>query len=451
MLNEIGVSSIEELFSDIPEHLRLSKPLKLPPSSTEWELSSSVEEILNKNKTYPEFPCFLGGGIAPHYVPAAVDAITSRSEFYTAYTPYQPEISQGMLQTLFEYQSLICDITGMDAANCSMYDWASALGEAARMAARVKRKRNIVVSASCGPERLDVLRTYCKPAGIEVKVADFDWQTGETSTEKILDVFDGNTAAVYIENPNFFGIIETQAASLAEEIHSRDALMIAGIDPISLGVLKSPGDYGADIVVGDGQSTGLHMNFGGPTIGVFAARGDLSFLREMPGRIIGLTSTQESGQRGFSMILQTREQHIRREGATSNICTNQSLLAVSVAAYLSLIGGEGLRKIGAKILSNSHLAAEQIASLDEVKSPLFTGAFFKEFVVGILGKKEKQRTMTDLHLRLGRRGIHAAYPLGQYFEGLKDSALFCVTEIHKREEIKQLVLALSSELRDQDV
>ncbi|MBI4258099.1 MAG: aminomethyl-transferring glycine dehydrogenase subunit GcvPA [Thaumarchaeota archaeon] len=435
MLQKIGVPSIETLFEDIPKDIRLTRELNLPDALSEAEIERHVESLLKKNMVPPEYLCFLGGGAWLHHVPAAVDEIISRSEFYTSYTPYQPEISQGMLQALFEYQSLICDLTGMQVANSSMYDWATAAGEAARMAMRITKRRKIVSAKSIGPDRLGTIQTYCYPIEADVKTISFDEERGNIELSKLTQNIDNETAAIYVENPNFFGVIETQLRTVAEEAHRHGALIIVGVDPISLGSLKPPGDYGADIVVGEGQPLGLSPNFGGPLLGIFAAKDDPAFLRQMPGRIIGATNSKEDNRRGYTMILQTREQHIRRESATSNICTNEALLAVAAAAYLSLAGPEGLRDVGEACISNSHLAANRLSKIDGVKSPRFTGPFFKDFTVSIEDGKTKAEQLPQ---KLLEHGILGGLPLGSFFEDLKDCLLFSVTEMHTDEDIEKL-------------
>ena len=443
MLRVIGVESIEALFQDIPKDIMYTKELRIPEARSELEVERHLEELLSKNKTYPEQLCFLGGGVWHHHVPAAVDAIASRSEFYTSYTPYQAEISQGLLQALFEYQSLICDLTGMDVANSSMYDWATSLGEAARMAYRVTKRKKIIVSRNVGPERINVLKTYCNPLNMLVQVVDFNHMTGEADINRLSKAIDDEVAATYLENPNFFGVLEQNAAEVGELVHRCGSLYIVGVEPTSLGILRPPGEYGADVVVGEGQPLGLHMNFGGPLLGIYAIKESDLLLRQMPGRIVGLTTTKDGRERGFTMVLQTREQHIRRERATSNICTNQALCAIRVAAYLSLLGAEGLRSLSETVLANSHYAARILSQIKGVKSPLFTASFFKDFAVGL----EKLTMSTeDLFLILAENGVEAALPLGRYFEDFKDAVLFSVTEVHTIRDIQRLAEVLEKVL-----
>ncbi|MEM3699633.1 MAG: aminomethyl-transferring glycine dehydrogenase subunit GcvPA [Candidatus Bathyarchaeia archaeon] len=441
MMREIGIKSIDELYADIPEKYRLKKPLNIPQfAASEFEIKRHVEALLSKNKTCNDMPIFLGAGCWPHYVPAVVREIVQRSEFLTAYTPYQPEISQGMLQALFEYQSMICELTGMDVANCSMYDWASALGEAARMAARVTGRTEILIPRIIHPERVLTLKTYAEPAGIKVENLAYERESGQISLEDLRSKISEKTAAVYIENPSYLGFVEEQVEEIGEEAHSHGALLIVGVEPISLGILKPPGDYGADIVVGEAQPLGNPMNFGGPLLGVFACRDDMSLVRQMPGRIIGLTTTVDNDRYGFCMALQTREQHIRREKATSNICSNEALCAVASAVYMALLGPQGLRELGETIVCKANYAMRQLSKIDGVKAPVFKSAHFKEFTVNFDGAG---LNVKEVHDALLLRQIHGGKDVSKEFPELGETALYCVTELHSKEEIDRLVEALS--------
>jgi glycine dehydrogenase subunit 1 len=433
MLSVIGVNSVDDLFSDIPKDLTLTKELKIPSGLSELEVERHVQELLSRNYAKPNL-CFLGGGSYAHYVPAVVDQMVSRAEFYTSYTPYQPEISQGMLQALFEYQSLICNLTQMDAANSSMYDWAAATGEAARMAFRLKKRRRIVVSRNVGPERLEVLKTYCWPLDVKIDVIDYDRKTGKTDLKKIKDAMTEDVAALYIENPNFFGVFEDDVEELASIVHSKGALFIAGIDPVSLGIARPPGEYGADIAVGEGQPLGLHMNFGGPYVGIFAVKGGQEIIRQMPGRMIGMTTTKDGKRRGFSQVLQTREQHIRRGNATSNICTNQSLCAVAASVYLGLLGEEGMTSLARRIIATSHYAGKMLSKVPSIDVPYFNGSFFREFAAKIPSE--------DLPKKLLRKGLLGGLMLQKFFPELEDVQLFSFSEMHSPEDIQKLADAI---------
>jgi glycine dehydrogenase subunit 1 len=436
---EIGIKSIEELYSDIPQRYRLKRTLKLPEAMSEYEVKRHVEALLSKNKTYNDMPIFLGAGCWPHYVPAVVREIVQRSEFLTSYTPYQPEISQGILQALFEYQSMICELTSMDVANCSMYDWASALGEAARMATRVTGRREILVPKIIHPERAATLRVYCEPAGIEIRKVEYERETGQLSLEDLRRKISNNTAAVYIENPSYLGFIETQADEIAREAHIHGALYIVGVDPTSLGIIRPPGDYGADIVIGEAQPLGNFMNFGGPLLGIMTCREDTILIRQMPGRIIGMTMSVDGSTQGYCMVLQTREQHIRRERATSNICSNEALCALASAVYMALLGPHGMRELGETIMYKTNYAIKQLSKVANLKAPVFESAHFKEFTVNF---DKSGLSVKKVNKKLLRRQIHGGKDISKDFPELGKTALYCVTEIHSKKEIDLLTEAL---------
>jgi glycine dehydrogenase subunit 1 len=439
MMREIGIKNIEELYSDVPQKYRLKKPLNLPEAMSEYEVKRHVETLLSKNKTYADMPIFLGAGCWPHYVPAVVREIVQRSEFLTSYTSYQPEISQGMLQALFEYQSMICELTGMDVANCSMYDWASALGEAARMAARVTGRKEVLIPKIIHPERALTLQVYCEPAGIDIKKVGYDGETGQLDLGDLRKKISRETAAVYIENPSYLGFIEAQVDEVAQEAHTHGALYIVGVDPTSLGVIRPPGDYAADIVVGEAQPLGNFMNFGGPLLGIMACRDDTDLIRQMPGRIIGMTTTVDGSREGFCMALQTREQHIRREKATSNICSNEALCAIASAVYMALLGPEGMRELGETIIYKANYAMKLLSKIDGVKAPVFSSTHFKEFTVNF---DESGLSVKEINKRLLRRQIHGGKDISKEFPELGETALYCVTEIHSKSEIDRLAEAL---------
>jgi glycine dehydrogenase subunit 1 len=440
MMREIGINSIDELYADIPEKYRLKKPLKLPKALSEFEVKRHVEALLSENKTCVDTSMFLGGGCWPHYVPAVVKDIVQRSELFTSYTPYQPEVSQGVLQALFEYQSMICELTGMEVANCSMYDWASALGEAARMASRLTRKSEVLIPEIIHPERKATLRTYAEPAGITIKHVAYNRESGQLSLEDLKNKISEKTAAVYIENPSYLGFIETQVDEMGRETHAHGALLIVGVDPTSLGILKPPGEYDADIVVGEAQPLGNSMNFGGPLLGIFACRDDLSLIRQMPGRVIGMTTTLDGGEKGFCMALQTREQHIRREKATSNICTNEALCAVASAVYMASLGPEGFRGLGETIMCRANYAMRLLSQIRGVKAPVFNSVHFKEFTVNL---DEAGLSVKKVNEKLLRRQIHGGKDVSEQFPEVGQTALYCVTEIHSKDEIDRLANALA--------
>jgi glycine dehydrogenase subunit 1 len=424
MLRAIGVESFTQLLSDIPEEVRLSDGLKLPDPLSELEARAELRRLARKNASCENWTCFAGGGVYDHYVPSVVDKIASREEFYTAYTPYQSEISQGTLQTIYEYQSLIARLTGMEVSNASLYDGGTALAEAAFMASAINCRKEIVVSPCVNPMRLALLETYLRATGLEIKVADSE--SGWTDPEDARSLVSEKTCCLIIENPNFFGIVE-DGGRLAKIAHAVGALLVASVDPISLGVLAEPSKYGADIVVGEGQPLGNRLSFGGPCLGFMATRRE--YIRRLPGRIVGKTIDRD-GRPCYCLTLQTREQHIRREKATSNICTNQALNALRAAVYLSWLGKEGLREVATLCLSKAVYAQKALASVGF--GLRFHRPFFKEFVVDLPCKAD--RFMAAL---AGQR-ILGGIPLGRYYSSMTNSVLISFTEKRTREEIDRL-------------
>jgi glycine dehydrogenase subunit 1 len=445
MMREIGIKTIDELYIDVPDIYRLKKTLNLPESHSELEVKQHVEKLLSKNKTCKDISVFLGAGCWPHYVPAVVKAIIQRGELLTSYTPYQPEISQGMLQILFEYQSMICELTEMEVANCSMYDWASALGEAARMAVRVTHRNKILIPKIIHPDRKAILRTYTEPVGITIQEVNYETGTGQIDLQDLRAKISEKAAAVYIENPSYLGFIETNMEEIEKEAHEKGALFIVGVDPTSLGVLKPPGEYGADIVVGEGQPLGNPMNYGGPLLGIFACRGDLHLIRQLPGRVIGMTTTVDGSQKAFCMALQTREQHIRREKATSNICSNESLCAVAAAVYLALLGPEGFRELSEIIMLRANYAIQLLSEIEGLHVPVFDSIHFKEFTVNF---DSVNLTVNKVHRRLLEHGIHGGKDISKEFPELGETALYCITEVHSKEEIDRLATILEKIVRE---
>ncbi len=429
MLEAVGAAGMEELFRDIPPTARLAKALTLPDPLTETQLLAEMGRLADTNRSIEEQVCFLGGGVYDHFIPTVVDELAGQSEFVTAYTPYQSEVAQGSLQAFYEYQSMICQLTGMDVSNASLYEGATAAAEAVLMARAINGRRRVVISAAVHPETRGVLATYLRELPIDlitIEVPD-----GLTDPENLRKVVDTNTAAVLIQTPNFLGTIEP-ADQLIDIARKTGALAIVSVDPISCGLLKRPGDLGADIVIGDGQSLGIPMFFGGPSLGFLACRAE--YLRKIPGRLIGRTADRV-GRRGFCLTLQTREQHIRRERATSNICTNQGLMALRVAVYLSAIGKNGLARIAALCLDKAHYAADLLTGLDDFEIR-FTTPFFKEFVV-------RTRRPVDRVLQFCRgKGILAGIPLRTWDDSLSDSFLVAVTEKRTRQEIDAWATAL---------
>lgn len=426
MLDSIGLNSLDDLFSDIPESIKLKRALNLPEGLSELELSKYLDTLADKNLSTSELTCFLGAGAYDHYIPALIKHIVSKSEFYTAYTPYQAEISQGTLQTIFEYQSMICELTGLDAANASMYDGATACTEAALMAVDSTRKKRILVSKTVHPEIRKVLETYTKFKDIEV--VEIDMADGVTDLEKLKSAVNNKTAGVIVQNPNFFGIIE-DVKEVEKVTHDNKALLIMSVDPICLGILKSPGELGADVAVGEGQSLGNNMSFGGPYVGFMATKSKL--MRKMPGRIVGQTEDLD-GKRGFVLTLQAREQHIRREKATSNICSNEALNALTAAIYLTTMGKKGIKEVAYQSTQKAHYAFNKITKSGKFK-PLFDKPFFKEFAV----VSEKEPAIINDELLKNK--ILGGYPLEKNYTSCKNALLFCVTEKRTAQEIDKLV------------
>lgn len=426
MVRDIGYSSIEELFGDIPKKIRLDKELTIQGPMAEMELMGHMKEMASTNKHTGEYTCFLGAGAYDHYIPAAIDHIVSRAEFYTAYTPYQPEISQGTLQAIFEFQTMICELTGMDVANASMYDGATAVAESILMACQATRKDKVVVAKSLHPEYRQISATYARFQDISVE--ELGYRDGMIDMEALEKSITPDTAAVVIQSPNFFGIIE-DIGEIAELAHKNKALLIACVDPISLAILKSPGELGADIVVGEGQSLGNPLSFGGPYLGFFATTKKL--MRKMPGRIVGET-TDRDGNRGFVLTLQTREQHIRREKATSNICTNQALNALIATIYLSLLGKEGLKEVAYQSLQKSHYLYDRLVDTGLFK-PIFNGPFFKEFLL------KSTIPIDKLNTYLLKQGIIGGYSIDRVYPELDGGWLIAVTEKRTRQEMDNLL------------
>jgi glycine dehydrogenase subunit 1 len=431
MLERIGVNSLEDLFVGIPAPVRLKRPLDLPQAASEVELLRELKVLAAKNATPETHKSFLGGGAYHHFIPAVIDQLVSRSEFYTAYTPYQPEISQGTLQAIFEFQTMVCQLSGMDVANASMYDGASACAEAVLMAARLTRRKRVLVSRALNPRYRGVIATYCSYLDLElVEVAVA--ADGRTDSTDLAAKLDEATAAVVIGYPNYFGVVEDLAA-LAEAAHGTGARLVTAVaEPVALGLLKSPGELGADIVAGDGQSFGLPLAFGGPYVGFFAVR--QKDVRAMPGRLVGATTDLE-GRRGFVLTLATREQHIRREKATSNICSNQGLCALMTTIFLSLLGKQGLRELAAQNLAKAAYARAQLATVDGL-TIVFDGPSFNEFVV------RSERPVAEQLARCEQAGVLAGIPLGGDYAEFEDCFLVCVTEQNPRAEIDALVAAL---------
>jgi glycine dehydrogenase subunit 1 len=436
MCAEIGIASVAELFEQIPSELRLERPLDLPAPLGEMELEREVRRLAARSSGSQARACFMGGGVYDHFIPAAVDEIAGRGEFYTAYTPYQAEASQGSLQAFFEYQTLICRLTGMDVANASLYEGGTAASEAAFMAMRITdRHRKIVVLGSVHPEIRQVIETYLSNLNCEVAVVPTPEGTADPA--RVREALDDQTACLVFQHPNVFGCLESPA-ELTEAAHRVGALSIVSFDPISLGLLRRPGDYGADVAVAEGQPLGIPMQYGGPFLGLFACRKE--FVRKMPGRLIGRTADRR-GRTCYTLTMQAREQHIRREKATSNICTNQGLLALRATAYLALVGPQGLREVAELCCRKAHYAAQRLSSLPGFGLAFADRPFFKEFLLRVPGKAD------DVLNRARRSGVDVGPALSRFgpAAGLaqQNAVLVAVTERRTKGEIDALAEALA--------
>jgi glycine dehydrogenase subunit 1 len=427
MLKEIGYDSFEAMIAHIPAAVR-AKPLALPMGQDEQSVQAHMRDLAARNT--PLGPkSFLGAGVYQRFVPAAVDAIVGRSEFYTAYTPYQPEVAQGTLQYTYEYQTMICALTGMDVSNASLYDASTATPEAAFMAMRVTNRNEVIVSSTVHPEYREVLATYQQGSHMEIKTLEH--AGGRLGAKAVVDAVSDKTACVIVQCPNFFGQIEDMQA-ISEAVHAKGALLVVVADPVSLGVLAAPGSYGADIVIGDGQQLGNATNFGGPHVGFLACRNQ--FFRQLPGRVVG-ASVDTRGQRVYTLTLQTREQHIRREKATSNICTNQALVALAVTVYLSLAGPTGLKAVAEVSAQRAHHLAAEIAKIPGF-SLAFDGPFLNEFVV------KSPVPVAQLLEDLSARGILGGVPLAGWYPELGEAFMVAVTEVNTPEALEALLAGL---------
>ncbi|MCJ7785618.1 MAG: aminomethyl-transferring glycine dehydrogenase subunit GcvPA [Desulfobacterales bacterium] len=432
MLKFVGAKKVEDLFEVIPKEYRLSKPLNLPEPLSEPDLLRHLQELQS-----PAYSSFLGAGAYHHFIPSVVSALISRSEFYTAYTPYQPEISQGTLQAIFEYQTLVCQLTGMEVSNASMYDGASSLAEAVLMAGRVTKRRKILLSEAVHPEYRKVIQTYIDPDQQEIIPIPYKKDEGRTDERRLSDLLDGEVSGVVIQSPNFFGVVE-DLHPMADKAHEAGGLMIVGFsEAVAYGILKPPGEEGADIVAGEGQSFGIPLSYGGPYLGIFATRE--KFVRNMPGRLVGETVDLE-GKRGFVLTLATREQHIRRERATSNICTNEGLCAVMATIFLSCLGKRGLRELALMNLSKAEYA-KKVASQIRGCKLVFSSPTFNEFILRIQG--EPERVLEGLK---GKK-ILGGFPLGRFYPEMNHHLLVTVTEMKTREEIDCWAEALEKALK----
>ncbi len=430
MLEAIGVASFDDLL-EIPAEFRLNRPLELPRPLSQMALKREMSHLSRKNRDTSTTLSFLGGGSYDHFIPSTVGHVIGRSEFYSAYTPYQAELSQGLLQTIYEYQSMICQLTDMEVSGASLYDGASALAEAALMAIRITKRPKILVSESVHPHHREVIRTYL--SGLPgARVEEVSLEQGKLSLQSLENAMDETVAAVLIQYPNFYGQLES-AEKIEAIVHKKGGLLVMAVDPIALGVLKTPGEFNADIAVGEGQALGNSQSFGGPYMGFFATRKKM--IRQLPGRIVGATQDVQ-GRSGYCLTLQTREQHIKRERATSNICTNQALNALAASVYLATVGKKGLREVASLCLEKSHIAEEKITAIPGF-SLAFEGPYFKEFVV------KTPKAASEVLADALKADIFAGIDLGVFDANLSDHLLICLTEKHEDEDIDRLVVALS--------
>lgn len=426
MLDVIGLESTEELFKSIPENLKLKKGLDLPKSKSEIEVRGIMNGIAAKNQSIDELVCFLGAGSYDHYIPSVIRHIVSRSEFYTAYTPYQPEISQGTLQSVFEYQSMMCSLTGMDVSNVSMYDGATSASEAAILASVQTKRSKVLVSETLNPEYKEVLKSYMQFRSVDVEfIAEKD---GVTDYEELKSKLDKDTAGVILQYPNFYGVVEN-IREMEEAIHENKSLLIMSADPIALGMLKSPGELKADIVVGEGQALGQNLNFGGPVLGFMAVTKKL--MRKMPGRIVGETVDRD-GKRAYVLTLQAREQHIRRYKATSNICSDQTLNSIAAAVYMATLGKQGMKEVAVQSFKKAHYTYDKLMETGKYK-PVFDKPFFKEFAILC------PKSVEEINNKLRKEGILGGFDLSRVNDKLENTMLVAVTENRTMEDIEKFV------------
>jgi glycine dehydrogenase subunit 1 len=436
MLKTIGVKSVEEIFAVIPERIRFAGKLNLPHPKSEYEVRRHVERLLSSNRTSRELISFLGAGCWPHFVPAVCDEINSRSEFLTAYAG-DPYMDLGRYQSLFEFQSMLGELVAMDIVSFPWYDWANVAGDAARMALRITGRNEILVPKTTSPERLSVLRAYCEGLA-DVKCVN-NAENGQLDAEDLKARISSNTAAVYIENPSYLGFIETQGREISEIAHDRDASFIVGVEPLSLGILTPPGEYGADIVCGEGQPLGMHMHYGGGLLGFLACRDTKEFAAAVPHRLITITTTETEGEWGFTYVMPERTMFSAREKAKSFTGTATALWAITAAVYMSLLGPQGFRELAEAIMQKSHYAMKQISKVTGLKTPMFNSPHFEEFTVNF---NATGKTVAEVNRALLKSGILGGKDISKEFPELDQTSLYCVTEMHTKDEIDKVVSVL---------
>jgi glycine dehydrogenase subunit 1 len=446
MIEKIGLKTLDDLFNDIPPELKVkNRPERFPAPHSELETFDHLFSILRKNKGASEFLSFLGSGLYNHYIPAGVEEIQNRAEFKTSYTPYAPEMSQGLLTALFEYQSMITELTGLPAANNGLYDWATAIAEAALMCARIKHTKEplFLMAETVLLDRYETVKTFTNPLDIEVDTFKFNPKTGQTDILNLKEKLNDNVIGVYIENPNLFGIIEDDLKEIIDLVHEAKALVVVGIDPISLGIIEAPGNLDADICVGEGQPLGNAPNFGGPLLGIFTTKDSRQFLRNLPGRVIGYTKTKDGKKDAYVMTLQTREQHIRREKATSNICSNEALFSVGATVYLALIGPGGLIDLGYHVMGRLGYLFDKLQNIPSgLTIPFIKSPHFKEFLLSMpKGQYSNFKNyMLENEILIGPN-------VGEYITSLEsDAVIFSVNEKHSLSDLDHLVKVIQSYL-----
>jgi glycine dehydrogenase subunit 1 len=438
MLREVRARSVEDFFEDIPKKLRLKKKMNLPtPLLSEYSLRRHIEAMLSKNKTCQEYLSFLGAGCWQHYVPAVCDEVNQRGEFLTAYAG-EPYDDHGRFQALFEYASMMGELLDMDVVNVPMYDWLQAAATSIRMASRITGKREVLVSRTISSDKLSKIKDYCKP-NMGIKLLDYDSETGQLDLNSLKAEISSKTAAVYFENPSYLGFIEAHGDKIAKIAHDHGAISIVGVDPISLGILAPPIEYGADIVCGDIQPLGMHMQFGGGQAGFIATRDEEKYVMEYPSRLFGIASTSVEGEYGFGDVAYKRTSFALREEGKEFVGTAAALWGITAGVYLALMGPQGMREIGESIMQRSHYAMLQLAKVEGVRCPVFQSSHFKEFVVNFDGTG---KTVEEINKALLRRKIFGGKDLKSEFPELGNSALFCVTEVHTKDDIARLVNAL---------
>jgi glycine dehydrogenase subunit 1 len=437
MLRALGVKNADDLFEIIPEKIRFRRRLNLPSSTPESEVKRHVEQLLAKNASSSEMTVFSGAGCWPHYVPAVCDEINSRSEFLTAYTG-DVYSDLGRYQALFEFQSMIGELVAMDAVTFPTYDWPTAAGDAVRMAALITGRREIFVPRTMSPDRLSVMNNFCGSLA-RIRHVDYDRLTGEMDLEALKSKMTNDTAAVYVENPSYLGFIETRCSDIAQIAHDEGALFMVGVDPLSLGILAPPGEYGADIVCGEGQPLGVHMNYGGASLGFLACRDDARYLSATGHRLISITKTKREGEWGFTYVLPERSMFAARDKAPSITGTGTILWAITAAVYLSLLGPKGLRELAETIIKNAHYAMKRLSEIEGVRTPLFSSPHFKEYTVNF---DKAMKPAHEVNKALARFGIQGGKDISTEFPELGSTSLYCTTELHTMEDIDRLGSAL---------